>query len=110
MGPRVPSRMALKQGLKYMNLEGDEELLYDLNTDPLELKNRIDDLHYQDQISELRKFAHTSWDPERAALGKSSRTKRNGSVFTALRDGSPSYVYALSDDDRHKYVRNAGGC
>ncbi len=106
-GSTGPSRMALRQGLKYMNLEGDEELLYDLRTDPLELENRIDDEQYQDQISELREIAHDSWDSGELRL-QIEQNQAQRLYIHRVTGGSPSYVYALSDDDQHKYVRNAG--
>ena len=45
-GSTGPSRMVKRGSMKYMDLEGIETLLFDLDQDPLELNNLIKDKSY----------------------------------------------------------------
>ncbi len=106
-GSTGPSRMVLKGGLKYMYLEGVEEILIDLSADPLELINLASDQDYKEPLRALRHLAMEGWNPdelrERIAENQAQRL-----FIHAATGGDPSYVYALSEDDHRKYVRNAG--
>ena len=106
-GSTGPSRMVLKEDLKYMNLEGEQELLFDLAADPLELHNLIDDVSYQKQAKALRDTAHATWNPD-ALRSKIEKDQAQRLFIHRVTGGDPAYVYALSDDDHRKYVRNAG--
>ncbi len=106
-GSTGPSRMVLKQNLKYMDIEGREEWLFDMQADLLELHNRIDDPSYQEQAANLRHTAHADWDASALRLRiKESQEERL--FIQRVTQGDPTYVYALSKDDHRKYVRNAG--
>ncbi len=106
-GSTGPSRMVLKDGIKYMNLEGHEELLFDLSIDPLELNNIVNDPNYRDTLFRLKTIAMQGWDP--AQLREKIRENQSERLFIhQVTQGDPSYVYALSSEDNHKYVRNAG--
>ena len=106
-GSTGPSRMVLKNRLKYMYLEGVEEILIDLSADPSELTNLVGRPEYGAQLRELRRLAMQGWNPdelrERIAENQAERL-----FIHHVTGGDPSYVYALSEDDNRKYVRNAG--
>ncbi len=106
-GSTGPSRMVLKDALKYMYLEGEEELLFDLDKDPHELINLINNPDYSKRLDKLRKIAMDSWDPDdmRAKIAKNQAERL---FIHRVTGGDPTYVYTLNNDDNHKYVRNAG--
>jgi choline-sulfatase len=106
-GSTGPSRMVLKNGLKYMFLEGEEELLFDLANDPHELNNLFNDPNYKSRLDSLRKIAMDSWDPDdmRAQIAQNQEQRL---FIHRVTGGDPTNVYTLNNDDNHKYVRNAG--
>lgn len=106
-GSTGPSRMVLQDGLKYMNLESVEELLFDLENDPLELTNLVDNPNYQDPLNSLRVIAKRNWDPVEMHA-KIAENQEQRLFIHRVTGGDPTYVYTLSSDDHHKYVRNAG--
>ena len=106
-GSTGPSRMVLQHRIKYMYLEGVDECLYDLDQDPLESNNLVDDVEYQSRLEELRAIAFADWDP--VALRQRVLDDQQQRLFIQrVTQGDPAYVYALSDEDLRKYVRNAG--
>ncbi|KAA3622538.1 MAG: choline-sulfatase [Proteobacteria bacterium] len=106
-GSTGPSRMVLKDRQKYMYLEGVEECLVDLDADPLELENQIDNPAYADRIASLRDLAFRDWNPE-ATRERIAADQKRRLFIHRVTQGDPTYVHALSEDDKHKYVRNAG--
>ncbi len=106
-GSTGPSRMVLRDRLKYFYLEGVDERLYDLDQDPLELQNRIDDPDYRARLDALRTIALEGWDPH-ALHARILADQQRRLLIQRVTAGEPTYVYALSDEDHRKYVRNAG--
>ncbi len=106
-GSTGPSRMVLRDRLKYMYLEGVDEMLFDLDADPLERKNLVASPEYARQLAELRELAMQGWDPDRLRGQIEENQAERLFIHRATR-GDPTYVFTLSDDDSRKYVRNAG--
>ncbi|QHI68033.1 sulfatase-like hydrolase/transferase [Tichowtungia aerotolerans] len=57
-------RMALKGQKKYAYYHNAGEHFYDLSSDPLEQRNRVDDPACEADVSALKEAALTEWDPE----------------------------------------------
>jgi len=106
-GSTGPSRMVLRERIKYLYLEGVDECLYDLDRDPLELENRVEDPDYRSQLEALRAIAFDNWDPG-ALHARILADQQRRLLIQRVTGGEPTYVYALSDEDQRKYVRNAG--
>ncbi len=106
-GSTGPSRMVRKDGLKYMLLEGVEELLFDLANDPQELNNLVGEPNCQDSLNSLRAIANRDWEPAKMHA-KIAQNQAQRLFIHRVTEGDPTYVYTLSQDDHYKYVRNSG--
>lgn len=106
-GSTGPSRMVLRDRLKYMYLEGVEEMLFDLDADPLERRNLAGSPQHAEQLARLRRLAMQGWDPD-GLRGRIAENQAQRLFIHRVTGGDPTYVYTLSDDDNRKYVRNAG--
>lgn len=101
------SRMVKKGSLKYMYLEGVDELLFDIETDPNELTNLVDDPTHAAALQDLRDIAMTDWDPVQLTHDIGLDQQRRLMVHKAT-GGSPTWVNILRQDDDQRYIRNAG--
>lgn len=104
-GSTGPSRMVKKGNYKYMYLEGVDELLYDLKTDPDEIKNLINEPEYLKIIEELRMIAFNNWNPK--SLKEHIRKDQEKRLFIhKTTNGVPTWVNIVRVDDGERYVRN----
>ncbi len=106
-GSTGPSRMVKKGPWKYMYLEGVDELLYDVDSDPMELDNKIADPGHAAIADELRSIAFRDWDPD--ALRETIRRDQEGRLLIhQATGGEPAWVNIVRTDDNERYIRNAG--
>jgi choline-sulfatase len=104
-GSTGPSKMIKKGNYKYMYLEGVDELLYDLKTDPDEIKNLINEPQYAEIAEELRLIAFKNWDPN--ILKKIIQKDQERRLFIhKTTNGIPTWVNMVRIDDAERYVRN----
>lgn len=104
-GSTGPSKMIKKGNYKYMYLEGVDELLYDLKTDPDEIKNLINEPLYAEIAEELRLIAFKNWDPN--ILKKIIQKDQERRLFIhKTTNGVPTWVNMVRIDDAERYVRN----
>ena len=106
-GSTGPSRMLKSQNFKYMDLEGIEELLFDLNNDPQELNNLIGNKTFESVEQDLRSLCKSKWDTEDMYKIIEADQNRRLKIHSSTR-GEPSYVNIVRDDDKTRYIRNAG--
>ncbi|NVK29585.1 MAG: choline-sulfatase [Gammaproteobacteria bacterium] len=106
-GSTGPSRMVKQNQYKYMDLEGVDELLYDLDTDPDELTNLINHPEYQSIAEALRHEANAMWDREATDIAI-RQSQQNRILVHRTTGGDPTYVYGVQTDDHRRYVRNDG--
>jgi choline-sulfatase len=106
-GSTGPSRMVKRGSMKYMDLEGADRLLFDLERDPLELQNLINDPTYSKIAAELQAICTDDWDREEMYAMIASDQRRRLKVHKST-GGEPNYVNIVRTDDANRYIRNAG--
>ncbi|MXZ51199.1 MAG: choline-sulfatase [Rhodobacteraceae bacterium] len=106
-GSTGPSRMIKIGPWKYMWLEGVDELLYNLDDDPNEVRNLSADPDYAAQKQSLKHVLLDGWDPVSLRKVISESQRRRLSIHKAT-GGVPTNVNIARIDDEHRYVRNAG--
>ena len=106
-GSTGPSRMVRKGPWKLMWLEGVDSLLYNIEDDPNETDNRIDDPELVDLIEELSGILFNGWDPEQLRVTIRASQERRLAIHN-ITGGEPSYVNIIRTDDNERYIRNAG--
>ena len=106
-GSTGPSRMVRKGPWKLMWLEGVDSLLYNIEDDPNETDNRIDDPGLADLIVELSGILFDGWDPEQLRVTIRASQERRLAIHN-ITGGEPSYVNIIRTDDNERYIRNAG--
>jgi len=106
-GSTGPSRMVKQGAWKYMYLEGEDTLLYNLENDPHELENLAGRAEYQQIETELERIAFDNWNPQywRETISHSQRQRLK---IHSITKGDPTYVHKVRDDDDQRYIRNAG--
>ena len=88
-----------------MYLEGVDELLYNLEEDPNEIKNLIGDKKHLKIVEELRGIALHNWDPQR--MKEIIRKDQERRLFIhKTTNGEPTWVNIVRVDDGNRYVRN----
>ncbi|MGI9337616.1 MAG: choline-sulfatase [Gammaproteobacteria bacterium] len=103
-GSTGPSRMVRKGRWKFMDLEGEDRLLFDMEADPLEQNNLADtDKTTADALFVL---ARKGWDIDevRARVIASQRRRL---YIHRITGGVPEYVFESRAGDNRRYVRGA---
>jgi choline-sulfatase len=102
-GTRAPAVMLREGSLKYVHCPGDPDLLFDLDTDPLELEN-LAPTH--PEADRLRSQVEREWDLEALAAEVVASQQRRSLVARALDQGRPApWDYVPPDRSARRYVR-----
>ena len=104
-GSTGPSRMVKRGSMKYMDLEGSDMLLFDLDQDPHELNNLINDPAYADSATELQAICEGDWNRHEMHAIIAADQQRRLKVHQAT-GGEPTYVNIVREDDARRYIRN----
>jgi len=103
-GTCAPVRMLRKDNLKLIYTHGQDDMLFDLAEDPLELNN-IASTH--PDTAELKAELLSDWDPER--VGELAQESQRERLFIQeATGGEPHWAYQSRVGDENRYVRNAG--
>ena len=105
-GVAAPCRMVRRDNFKYIYTHGHPALLYDLASDPLELRN----LSGADEVrgieaALLAELLH-GWDPDEINACCIQSQKERMFIHRAT-DGSPTWAHISRMGDDARYVRNA---
>ena len=105
-GTCQPMRMAVSAKLKYVFVNGEQPLLFDLAVDPHELHNRIDDKAYAERLATLQKLVHDNWDAEGLRADVIESQTRRRYINEAMKKGLAHSWDARPDfDAASQYVR-----
>ena len=106
-GVRAPCRMLRRGRFKYMYTHGFPDRLYDLDTDPLELRNLVGAADTAQIAQELRAALLDGWDPD-AISERCLESQRRRRFVQRATGGEPYWAYKVREDDDRRFVRNAG--
>jgi choline-sulfatase len=110
-GVYAASRMLRAGSFKYVYTHGLRPMLYDLGSDPDELR----DLSGRPEVRDVEQRLHArlmdGWDPEQVHERiLASQRRRRFLLDVALRSGRyPNWAYQSHVDDTRRFVRGAGG-
>lgn len=106
-GSTGPSRMVRKGPWKYMQIEGVDQLLFNVETDPNETENLIDNPEYRALAAELQAVVASDWDIDEVRRRAQANQQRR-LLIHSVTGGDPTYVHKIREDDDRRYIRNAG--
>jgi len=104
-GSTGPSRMIKLGRFKYMDLEGVDERLYDLEEDPNELSDLTSEPTHYETLENMRRHAQSLWDADEMRIKIRTSQKRRLAIHQAT-GGDPTYVNVVRHNDENRYVRN----
>lgn len=108
IGPCVPHRMVRQERFKLIYTHGHPDLLFDLETDPNELKNLAGDPAHGDILARLKSILMDGWDPQE--IDQKIRTSQAERLFLKTTPGDPaSWDYVARKGDETRYVRRGTG-
>ena len=103
----APLVALVQGGWKYTRCALDPEQLFDLNVDPQELTNLVDDPASRDRLNDFRKIADARWDLARFDADVRQSQARRWVVYEALRNGSYfPWDYQPLQQASERYMRN----
>jgi len=105
-GVIAPCRMLRRGRFKFIYTHGHPDLLYDLEEDPRELHNLIDDPAHAAVAAELRAEVLRDWDPD-AIYDACIASQRARLFIHQTTAGEPNWAYRYRADDGARFIRNA---
>lgn len=105
-----PTRTIIRGRHKYVHVAEREELLFDLEADPHEWKNVLEDPEYAEVAAELREYCLRDWDGSAENIAIRSSQRRRTFLNQALSEGLyTSWDYQPIVDAKRTYVRRKQG-
>lgn len=104
-GVVAPCRMVRRDTIKFIYTHGHPELMFDLESDPLELNNLIGHPGYSDIESRLRQEVFNNWDPEVINVA-CLQSQRERMFIQETTGGNPNWAFRYRPDDGERYIRN----
>ena len=106
-GSTGPSRMVRRGDWKYMDIEGEDELLFNVRADPLEQNNLAASAEHENIRASLAERTARDWNREAMRETIAASQRRRLLVHRAT-GGEPQYVHCVREGDDSRYVRNTG--
>jgi choline-sulfatase len=102
-----PQLMLREDGWKYVCCPGDPELLFDLQNDPDEIRNRAEDPSAAARLAAFRTWAKEHWDVEAVRAAVLESQKRRRVLSGALRLGRyQGWDWQPPRDAQNEYTRS----
>jgi len=102
-----PVFMIRRDNFKYVFCESDPPQLYDIDADPAELNNQVDQEGYTDIADEFAKEVAGRWNSEAMRETIIATQKQRRAVYNAMvADGGVHWDYNPPRDASQEYVRN----
>lgn len=99
-GTPAPAFMIRRGALKYISCEAYPAMLFDLSSDPNELKNVVDDTAYHQAVTEFASEVSERWDAGELSSDIRRSQKRRKLIVEAMAAGTPvSWDYAPEPND-----------
>ncbi|MFT5172143.1 MAG: choline-sulfatase [Gammaproteobacteria bacterium] len=106
-GIKAPCRMLRRGRYKYMYTHGFPGMLYDLDSDPDELHNLVDEPAFAEVAKQMLDGVLDGWDPVEVNEQCLESQRRRRFVHGAT-GGVPYWAYEARPEDKDRFVRNAG--
>lgn len=106
-GVIAPCRMLRRDNLKYIYTHGHPAMLFDLDSDPLELNNLAGRPEMVETEQSLLRELLEGWDPD-AIYELCIQSQKERLFIQAATGGEPTWAHRSRIGDEHRYVRNAG--
>lgn len=106
-GACAPCRMIRSQSMKLIYTHGHPDQLFDLASDPQEVRNVADEPKHAATRARLKAELLADWDPDRIheRVLQSQRERR---LIQDVTGGDPVWAFKTRADDDRRYVRNSG--
>ena len=110
MGVCAPCRMVRRGRFKYIYTHGHEAQLFDLEADPLELRNLSGEAAHAADEESLRARLLQDWDPDRmhARILESQAARRLIYETSGKPGARNNWSYIVRPDDARRFVRGGG--
>ena len=105
-GVVAPCRMVRRDNYKYIYTHGHPPLMFDLDSDPLELMNLIGRPETRKVENALAAAILDGWDPEEIAA-RCIQSQKERMLIQKVTDGDPTWAYLYRGGDAGRYIRNA---
>ena len=106
-GSTGPSRMTKLGAFKFMDLEGQDFMLFDLSKDPYELNNLVNDVNHKKEVEKLSSICEATWNREEMYDSIQIDQQRRLKIHETT-GGDQTYVNIVRYNDGERYIRNAG--
>ena len=107
IGPCVPTRMVRENNFKLIYTHGHPHLLFDLKSDPHELHNLSENMHYKDRLNDLLTICKSGWDPDNLTM-KILKSQKRRLLMKGLPGDPPEWDFIVQVGDEKRYVRKEG--
>jgi choline-sulfatase len=104
-GVVAPCRMIRRDNMKFIYTHGHPDLMYNLETDPLELENLIGNPEYVDSETNLRTEVLADWDPD-SINDACIQSQKERLFIQKTTGGNPNWAFKYRPDDGERFIRN----
>ena len=105
-GAKAPGVMIRRGRYKFVHFQSDPDQLYDVEADPLEVKNLANDPAHAARVAALRAEIAKGWDMEAIRQQVVASQRRRRYLNDIIRAQGVAWDYQPVADARNQYIRN----